>query len=108
MGARQRAGRGDSGRELSAGHPGVPHRNSLPLRYADERYALGGATPAESYLNIEKLVHAALETGCDAVHPGYGFLSEESSFVKACEENGLNFIGPTSNALEKLGNKLSA
>jgi acetyl-CoA carboxylase biotin carboxylase subunit len=85
-----------------------PDRDSLPLRYADERYALGGATPTESYLNIEKLVHAALKTGCDAVHPGYGFLSEESSFVKACEENGLTFIGPSSKALEKLGNKLSA
>jgi len=85
-----------------------PDRDSLPLRYADERYALGGATPAESYLNIEKLVQAAIKTGCDAVHPGYGFLSEESSFVKACEENNINFIGPSSNSLEKLGNKLSA
>jgi acetyl-CoA carboxylase biotin carboxylase subunit len=85
-----------------------PDRDSLPLRYANERYALGGATPAESYLNIEKLVRAALHTNCDAVHPGYGFLAEEGSFVKACEENNLNFIGPSSIALEKLGNKLSA
>ncbi len=85
-----------------------PDRDSLPLRYADEKYALGGATPSESYLNVEKLVRAALDTGCDAVHPGYGFLAEESSFVQACEENGLNFIGPSSAALEKLGNKLSA
>ena len=85
-----------------------PDRYSLALRYADERYPLGGATPAESYLNIEKLVRAALDTGCDGVHPGYGFLAEESSFVKACEENDLNFIGPSSVALEKLGNKLSA
>jgi acetyl-CoA carboxylase biotin carboxylase subunit len=85
-----------------------PDRDSLPLRYADERYPLGGATPAESYLSVEKLVHAALETGCDALHPGYGFLAEESSLVRACEENGLSFIGPSSAALEKLGNKLSA
>ena len=85
-----------------------PDRDSLPLRYADERYALGGATPSESYLSVEKLVRAALDTGCDAVHPGYGFLAEDSSFVQACEENGLNFIGPSSAALEKLGNKLSA
>jgi acetyl-CoA carboxylase biotin carboxylase subunit len=85
-----------------------PDRGSLPLRYADERYALGGATPAESYLNIDKLVQAALKTGCDAVHPGYGFLSEEVTFVRACEENGLTFIGPSSNALGKLSNKLSA
>ncbi len=85
-----------------------PDRASLGLRYADERYPLGGATPAESYLNIQKLVRAALETGCDAVHPGYGFLAEDDSFVKACEENNLTFIGPSSAALEKLGNKLQA
>ena len=83
-------------------------RESLPLRYADERYPLSGSTPAETYLNIPKLVNAAKETNCDAVHPGYGFLSEESNFVKACDENGLTFIGPTRAALEKLGNKLQA
>jgi len=85
-----------------------PDRESMPLWYADERYALGGATPAESYLNIPKLVQAALETGCDAIHPGYGFLSEDAAFVKACEENNLIFIGPSSSSLEKLGNKLLA
>ena len=83
-------------------------RESLPLRYADERYPLPGSTPSETYLNIPKLVKAAEDTNCDAVHPGYGFLSEESNFVKACEENGLTFIGPSSIALEKLGNKLQA
>ena len=83
-------------------------RESLPLRYADERYPLPGSTPAETYLNIPKLVNAAKDTNCDAVHPGYGFLSEESNFVKACDENGLAFIGPSSAALEKLGNKLQA
>lgn len=83
-------------------------RESLPLRYADERYPLSGSTPAETYLNIPKLVKAAKDTNCDAVHPGYGFLSEESNFVKACDENGLTFIGPTRAALEKLGNKLQA
>lgn len=85
-----------------------PDRESLPLRYADERYPLGGATPAESYLNIPKLVKAALDTGCDAVHPGYGFLAEEAAFVTACEENNLLFVGPSGAALEKLGNKLLA
>ncbi len=85
-----------------------PDRESMPLWYADERYALGGATPAESYLNIPKLVQAALETGCDAIHPGYGFLSEDAAFVKACEENNLIFIGPSSSSLEKLANKLLA
>ncbi|MGP8068935.1 MAG: acetyl/propionyl/methylcrotonyl-CoA carboxylase subunit alpha [Candidatus Bathyarchaeia archaeon] len=83
-------------------------RQSLPLRYADERYPLLGSTPAETYLNIPKLVKAAKDTNCDAVHPGYGFLSEDSNFVKACEENGLAFIGPSSAALERLGNKLQA
>jgi acetyl-CoA carboxylase biotin carboxylase subunit len=85
-----------------------PDRSSLPLRYADERYPLGGATPSESYLNIPKLIKAAQETGCDALHPGYGFLAEDAAFVAACEESSIIFVGPTSTALEKLGNKLSA
>lgn len=85
-----------------------PDRGSLPLRYADERYPLGGASPTESYLNITKLVDAALKTGCDAVHPGYGFLAEEAVFVKACRESNLTFVGPSETALEKLGNKLLA
>jgi acetyl-CoA carboxylase biotin carboxylase subunit len=83
-------------------------RESLPMRYADERYSLGGSTPAETYLNVPKLVKAARDTECDAVHPGYGFLSEDPNFVKACEENGLNFVGPSSRTLAKLGNKLQA
>ncbi len=85
-----------------------PDRDSLPLRYADERYPLDGATPTETYLNISKLVHAAVETGCDAVHPGYGFLAEEVAFVRACEQSNLTFVGPSGKALEKLGNKLLA
>jgi len=85
-----------------------PDRESLPMRYADERYPLSGSTPAETYLNIPELVKAAVETGCDAVHPGYGFLSEDPSFVKACEESGLTFVGPSSRTLAKLGNKLQA
>jgi len=85
-----------------------PDNESLPLRYADERHPLHGATPAETYLNITKLVDAAAKTGCDAVHPGYGFLAEEPAFVKACQESGLTFVGPTEGALERLGNKLLA
>ena len=85
-----------------------PDRESLPMRYASERYALGGSTPAETYLNIPKLVNAARETNCDAVHPGYGFLSEDPNFVKACEENDLSFVGPSSRTLDRLGNKLQA
>jgi len=83
-------------------------RESLPMRYADERYPLNGSTPAETYLNIPKLVQAAVDSGCDAVHPGYGFLSEDSSFVEACEASGLRFVGPSSRTLAKLGNKLQA
>jgi len=85
-----------------------PDRQSLPIQYADERYALEGSTPAETYLNIPKIVRAALEMGCDAVHPGYGFLAEDAAFVKACEENHIVFVGPSGDALEKLGNKLLA
>jgi acetyl-CoA carboxylase biotin carboxylase subunit len=85
-----------------------PDKGSLPLRYADERYPLRGSTPTDTYLNIPKLINAAKETNCDAVHPGYGFLSEDERFVRACEENNLAFIGPSSAALEKLANKLQA
>ena len=85
-----------------------PDKESLPLRYADERYPLGGSTPADTYLNIRKLTRAAKDTGCDAVHPGYGFLSEDAAFVKACVESNLTFVGPTDSALDKLGNKLLA
>lgn len=85
-----------------------PDRNSLPLHYADSRYALEGASPRETYLNAPKLIEAALKTGCDAIHPGYGFLSEDAAFVAACEEKHLMFVGPSSKAMEKLGNKLLA
>ena len=83
-------------------------RGSLPVRYADERYPLNGSTPAETYLNVPKLVQAAVNTGCEAVHPGYGFLSEDPSFVEACEANDLTFVGPSSRTLAKLGNKIQA
>lgn len=81
---------------------------SLPIRYADEKYPLNGSAPTETYLNIPKLMQGAVKTSCDAIHPGYGFLSEDPSFVKACEENGLMFVGPSSRTLAKLGNKLQA
>jgi acetyl-CoA carboxylase biotin carboxylase subunit len=85
-----------------------PDRQSLPLRYADEKYPLDGATSSDTYLNIPKLTRAAKETGCDTVHPGYGFLSEDASFVRACNEENLTFVGPSEAALDKLGNKLLA
>lgn len=85
-----------------------PDRESLAAQYADETYPLDGSTPAETYLNISEIATAGVETGCDGVHPGYGFLAEEPAFVQACEEKGLVFIGPSSASLEKLRNKIVA
>lgn len=83
-------------------------RDSLAARHATRALVLGGPRSTESYLNQDAVIHAALATGCRAVHPGYGFLSERASFARACEENGLIFIGATPEQLEKLGDKLSA
>lgn len=66
-----------------------PDRNSLPVQYADERFELQGSTPSETYLNIPRIIRAALETNCEFVHPGYGFLAEEESFVTACNERSV-------------------
>jgi len=73
---------------------------------ADEAVNLHGSYPAETYLDIEKIINAAKDTGCDAIHPGYGFLSESSDFSRACRENGLKFIGPPPETLLVSGNKL--
>ena len=83
-------------------------QHSLPMTYADETIPLAGVMPKETYLNIPKIIRAATETGCDGIHPGYGFLSEDASFAKACEERGLIFVGPSSGSIEKLENKLTA
>jgi len=83
-------------------------QNSLPVKYADNTFRLVGAIPKETYLNIPKIIRAATETGCDGIHPGYGFLSEDASFAEACEEHGLIFVGPSSDSIEKLENKLTA
>ncbi|RKX70370.1 acetyl-CoA carboxylase biotin carboxylase subunit, partial [candidate division WOR-3 bacterium] len=71
-------------------------RESLHLTYADEAYEIGPPQPTESYLAIEKIIRAAKSSGCDAIHPGYGFLAENADFARACEENGIIFIGPSS------------
>ncbi len=73
---------------------------------ADEAVSLRGSHPAETYLDIGKMIKAAKSTGCDAIHPGYGFLSESSEFSRACSENGLKFIGPSADTLHVSGNKL--
>jgi acetyl-CoA carboxylase, biotin carboxylase subunit len=83
-------------------------RDSLPSRMVTRTLCIGPAHPTASYLKPELLVQAALGTGCDAVHPGYGFLSERATFARLCEQQGLTFIGPTADQLAAAGDKLAA
>jgi len=80
-------------------------RNSLHVRLADEAYPIGPAPSRESYLRIDKLMDVARRSGCDALHPGYGFLAENSTLPLACSETALTFIGPPAEAMEALGSK---
>ncbi|MBR6471254.1 MAG: acetyl-CoA carboxylase biotin carboxylase subunit [Victivallales bacterium] len=83
-------------------------RNSLPTRLADEAICIGGASPTESYLKPDRIIAAAELTGATAIHPGYGFLSENPHFAEACEACHLTFIGPSSHAIAILGDKVGA
>lgn len=83
-------------------------RDSLHVFLADEAYHIGPSPSKESYLNYRKIIEVAKKSGADAIHPGYGFLAENSIFVRACIEAGITFIGPTPENIEAMGDKLSA
>lgn len=83
-------------------------RNALHVKFADEAVCIGEAASSQSYLRGDKIIEVAKELGVDAIHPGYGFLSENSQFAELCEKNNIIFIGPKSKAIEMMGNKLAA
>lgn len=82
--------------------------SSLHVTFADEAYCIGPAPSTQSYLNIPAIISAALTSGADAIHPGYGFMAERADFVDICTDHGLKFIGPSSEAMRKMGDKATA
>ncbi len=98
-------------RELGIGTVAVysePDRSAAHVAYADEAYLVGGGAPAESYLNQAAILDAAKRAGIDAIHPGYGFLAENASFARACDDHGFVWIGPPAAAIEAMGSKVEA
>ncbi|MFK5954909.1 MAG: acetyl-CoA carboxylase biotin carboxylase subunit [Planctomycetota bacterium] len=85
-----------------------PDRHALHVRFANEAYALGGKTPAESYLRADRILEIAKQAKADAIHPGFGFLAENGEFAEAVEAAGIRFVGPSSHAMAVMGDKLSA
>ncbi|HYL06914.1 MAG TPA: acetyl-CoA carboxylase biotin carboxylase subunit [Candidatus Udaeobacter sp.] len=83
-------------------------RSAIHVRYADEAHHIGAAPPSESYLRLDRVIKVAQDCGADAIHPGYGFLSEKPAFPEACEAAGIKFIGPPASAMRALGSKLAA
>jgi len=83
-------------------------KTAYHIRLADEAYCIGPAPARDSYLNQNKIIEIAKQAGADAIHPGYGFLAENAYFAKLCEENGIIFIGPKSETIALLGDKLEA
>jgi len=81
---------------------------SLHVRLATDAYCIGPAPSGESYLNIPAIITTAIMTGCDAIHPGYGFMSERADFVDVCEQHGIKFIGPSADSMRKMGDKATA
>ena len=83
-------------------------KESLHVQLADEAVCIGPAPSSKSYLNMERIISAALVTGADAIHPGFGFLSENAAFAECCEKCGITFVGPPSSVIRSMGNKQEA
>ena len=98
-------------REMGLGTVAVyaePDRTALHVRQADEAYLIGDGPASDSYLRIDKLIDVAKRAGATLVHPGYGFLAENEDFAQACQDAGLTFIGPTPDAIRRMGSKTGA
>ena len=98
-------------KELGIGQVAVYSKadaDSLHVKLADEAICIGGNSSLESYLNMPNIISAAISTGCNAIHPGYGFLAENEKFAEMVEKCNLKYIGPSSEVIQKLGNKIEA